>query len=146
MTVHNNLKLSTLHILNRIVVFICILEAKDPHFSEINEPNPAIRIFLLNFKTFVIVVKGKADLANGGLLLVFSCIDDKVLEKLIIIELLAKLFLIDNEVNCWLNLFDCMNFVVDSVYVLFCTHFSDLFVEVIHEVEVLKLQSLIWVI
>ena len=49
---------------------------KDPHFSEVNQVNPTVLIFILHFH---ISVEGKADLADEGQLLIFGCIDNEAL-------------------------------------------------------------------
>ena len=62
------------------VIFILILESKDPHFSDINEERQTKRIFLLHFLIFGFVFEGKVDLADGGRLLILCCIDNEVLK------------------------------------------------------------------
>ena len=48
-----------------IQVFILIFETKDPHFSDVNEVIiTTVRILLLHFHTFGVIVEGKADLAD----------------------------------------------------------------------------------
>ena len=59
-------------------IYIHISETKDPHVSEVNEGRGTVRIYLLHFY-MVIIVEGKADLANGGRLLVFGCVDNEAL-------------------------------------------------------------------
>ena len=58
------------------VIFIKIFDMKDPHFSEVNQVNPTVLIFILHFH---ISVEGKADLADEGQLLIFGCIDNEAL-------------------------------------------------------------------
>ena len=58
------------------VILIKIFDMKDPHFSEVNQVNPTVLIFILHFH---ISVEGKADLADEGQLLIFGCIDNEAL-------------------------------------------------------------------
>ena len=60
--------------------FIRIADTEDPHFSEVNEVRETVGIILLHFDIFGVVVKGKADLPNGGRLLVLCCIDNEALK------------------------------------------------------------------
>ena len=64
---------------------------------------------------FGVVVEGKADLADWGRLLVFARVDDKVLEEWVFFDLITLIFLIDNEVDTWLNFPDFFNLIVDYV-------------------------------
>ena len=95
------------------VIFIVKLDAKGPYFSEVNEVAQTVQIFILHFDTFGVVVEGKVDLADGGRLLVFGCINNKMLVKWFLFDFIVVTFLIDNEVYVWLNFSDYINFIVD---------------------------------
>ena len=119
------------------VLFIIIIDTKDPHLSEVNEVNQSVRILLLHFHIFRVVIEGKADLANGGRLLVFGCIDNEVFEKWVLIDLLLIIiFLICDEVDVWLHFTDSIHLIVYCVYTFVGPHFSDLSFGVTPEIEV----------
>ena len=113
------------------VFLILIFNPKDPHFSEVNKASLTIRILHLHFHTFGAVVEGKADLADGGRLLIFGCIDNEVLEEWVLFDFIAVIFLIDDEVDVWLNFSDCINIIADYVYLLIEPYFSELAFEVV---------------
>ena len=108
------------------VVFTIIIETKDPHLSEVNEERKALRIILLHFHIFGVVAEGKANLADGSRLLVFDCIDNKILVKWVLLDFIAVTFFIDDEVNTWLNFPDLINLIVNYVYLFIGPHFSEL--------------------
>ena len=125
--------------------FILIIETKDPHISQFNEGVPTIRIFLLHFHIFEVFVKGKADLANGGQLLVFARVDNKVLVRWVLIDFIT-FFLVDDEVHIKLNFSDCMNFIVECVYTFIYYNLFELLFGIVPEVKVNELHFLSLVI
>ena len=128
------------------MIFILILDTKDPHFSEVKEVSITVPIFHLHLHNFGVVIEGKADLAGRGRLLVFGCIDNEVFERWVVIEFVI-LFFIDNEVDVMLHFPYYINFIVDHVYDFVGPHFSELPFGVVPEVEVKELQSLLlWLI
>ena len=105
-------------------------------------------IVLLHFHTFGVVVEWRTDLVDGGQLLVFGCVDNEALNEWVFIELLTLLFFIYDEVDVWFHFPDCIDLIVDCVYLFVGPYFSELSFGVVPEVEVLKLQSLlcaIWI-
>ena len=118
------------------VFFIFIVETKNPHFSEINEVRVKVRIFLLHFHIFGVVVEGKTDLADDSRLLILGCIDNEVLLGWSLFDFIALTFLIDDEVGVWLNFPDRINLIVDFVYFFVGPHFSELAFGIVPEVEV----------
>ena len=122
--------------------FILILETKDPNVSKVNKLSQTIGILLPHFHIFDVAVKGKSDLANGGRLLVFGCINNEVLLGWVVIGLLI-LYLTGNEVYVWLNFPDLINVIVDCVYNFVYLHFFELSFGIVSKVKVLKLQSLL---
>ena len=110
-----------------IVDFIFIIEAKDPHFSEVNEKRRTIGILLLHLYTFGAVIKGKADLTDGGRLLVLDCIDNEVFVRWVLIGLISIIFFIGDEVDVWLNFAYFANLIADYTYLFVDFHFSELF-------------------
>ena len=119
-----------------IVLFV-ILKAKDPHLSEVNELSPTVRTLLMHLNIFRVVIEGKADLTNGGRLLILGCIDNEVPVGCVSIELSVQpTIFAGGEVDVWFNLSDCSNVIADCVYAFFCPHFSELAFGVTLEVKV----------
>ena len=98
-------------------IFILIFKTKDPHISEVNEVTQTVRIVLLHFYIFEVIVEGKADLANDGRLLILCRIDDAVFVGWGTIEPFLTIFLIDNEIDIWFYFPDCFEVIVYCVYV-----------------------------
>ena len=61
------------------IIFIFIIDTKDPYFSEVKEVSPIVSTPCFHLYIFGVVLEGKADLTYGGRLLVFGCIDNKIL-------------------------------------------------------------------
>ena len=102
-------------------------------------------MFLLHFDNSEIVVKGKSGLANRGRLLIFARIDNEMLKKWVLIELLTPpIFFISDEVNVQLNFPNFVNFIVLCIYALTDSHFFELSFGVVPEIEVKELQKLFW--
>ena len=95
-----------------------------------------MRIFHFHFDKFGVVVEGKANLANGGRLLVFARVDNEVLKEWVLFDFIAVTFLIDDEVDVWLHFSDFTNFIVSCVYFFVPPHFSEFSFGVVPEVEV----------
>ena len=104
-------------------ILIMIFETKDPHLSEVNEESITVRIFL--FHNFLVVVEWKADLTDGGLLLIFGCIGNEVLKKWFLVDFAIKFFSKDDEVDVCLNFTYFFNLIVDCVYLFIGPHFSE---------------------
>ena len=96
----------------------------------------------MHFHTFGVVVEGKADLTDGGRLLVFGCIDNEALKEGFFFDFTFRTFLIDDGVDVWLHFHNFINTIADCVYLFIDPHFSEFAFRVILEIEVLKLQSL----
>ena len=119
-----------------------ILKTKNPHDFEVNDTDMTITILILQFNIFGLVVERKADLGNGGRLLIFSCIDNEVLEKWLLFVIFTLFFTAD-EVDASINFPDFLNFIVDYAYAFLCPHFSELSFGVVSQVEVKKLHCLL---
>ena len=117
---------------------IPILKTKNPHDFEVNDTDMAITILILQFNIFGVVVERKADLGNGGRLLIFRCIDNEVLEKWFLFGIVIQFFTAD-EIYAQINFPDFLNFIVDYAYTFLCPHFSELSFGAIPQVEVKKL-------
>ena len=126
-------------------IYIHIFETKDPHLSEVNEVRVTVRILLLHFHTFGIIIEGKTDLADWGRLLVFGCIENEALKEWVLFDLVIVIFFIGHEVNVRLNFPYYINMIVDCVYLFIDPHFSEFAFGVVPQVEVWELQSLFWI-
>ena len=97
-----------------VVVLIFILNAKNPYLSEVDEVVPIIMILLLHFDTFRVVLERKADLANSGSFLIFTRIDNEILENWVIFDI--AIFLVDDEIDVWFNFPYFINVFVCCAY------------------------------
>ena len=61
------------------IIFILIIDKKDPYFSEVKEVSPTVPTPCFHLYIFGVVLEGKADLTYGGRLLVCGCIDNIIL-------------------------------------------------------------------
>ena len=111
-------------------IFILIIEAKDPYFSEVKEVSQTIMVFLFHFHIFGIFVEGRNDLANRGRLLIFVRVNNEVLKEWPLIYFVT-LFLIDDEVDACFHFLYFINFIVDRIDVFAGPHFSELSVRVV---------------
>ena len=123
-------------------IFIVKLETKDPYLSEVNETMCAGKILLYHFHNLGVVDEGKADLTNGGRLLVFARIDNEVLKEWVFFELFSINVSIDDKVDVWLQFPDCTHYIVDCAYLFVSPHFSEFSFRVVSDVKVLKLKRL----
>ena len=100
----------------------------------------------MHFNIFGVVIEGKANLANRGRLLVLARIHNEVFARWVVNIFLSIYFLINEEVDVWLNFSDCMNEIVNCVYAFVGFYFYEFSFGIFYDVEVEKLQSLLWFI
>ena len=89
----------------------------------------------MHLDTFGVIVEGKADLADGGRLLIFGCIDNKVLIVRSLFDFIAVIFSVDDEVYVWLHFSDFINPIVDCVNLFIEPHFSEFAFGIVPQVE-----------
>ena len=75
-------------------------------------------------------------MVDGGQLFVLCCIDNEALLRWYLFDFIIVIFLVDDEVNIWLNFPNFINEIVDGVYLFVDSHFSELAFGVVSEVKV----------